>query len=155
MKWWGDLWQMISTEVYPASSTMSTRADFSFYDVLFKDHLYLFLWTYFTIVYAYRMIMTVLSYSYSWTHAYFSSCLKPVCMSHTKVLCISWVGGAVCINVYEIQGSHSGGNCVVVYWVVIESERWLLKLQGNTLPSTLIIDTVCCSSAFVPTFQTT
>ena len=55
---------------------------------------------------------------------------------------------------YEIQGSQSGSNHVVVFWVVIQSERWLLKLQGNTLPSTLIIDTVCCSSAFVPTFQT-
>jgi hypothetical protein len=123
--------------------------------VLYNDHLYLFLWTYFTTVYADRMIMTVLSNSYCWTHAYFSSCLKPVCMSHTIVLSLSWVGGAVCINVYEIQGSRSGGNRVAVFWVMIQSARWLLKLQRNTLPSTLIIDTVCCSNAFVPTFQST
>jgi len=76
-------------------------------------------------------------------------------MSHTIVLCLSWVGGAVCINVYEIQGSHSGGNPVVVFWVVIQCARWLPKLQRNTLPSTLNIDTACCSIAFVPTFQTT
>jgi len=61
----------------------------------------------------------------------------------------------VCINVYEIRGSYSGGNCVVVFWVVIQSERWLLKLQGNTLSAALIIDSVCCSNALVPTFQTT
>ena len=61
----------------------------------------------------------------------------------------------MCISVCEIQGSHGGGNCVVVFWVVIQSARLLLKLQRKTLLSTLILDTVSCSSAFVPTFHIT
>jgi len=45
----------------------------------------------------------------------FKTCVH---VSHNSSLVLSG-RGSVSINVYEIQGSHSGGNCVVVFWVVI------------------------------------
>lgn len=131
---------------------------FSFYDVLYTYlHLHLFLWTYFTTGYIDRMIMTFLPYSYSWTHAYCSSSLKPVCMSHTIVLSLSWVGGAVCPSM--CMRSRVLTVVAIMLWSYglwyLQCATWLPKLQRNTPPSALNTDTVCCSSAFVPTFQTT
>jgi len=101
--------------------------------------------------------MNVFHHSYSWTHAYCSSSLKPVCMSHTLVLCLSWVGGAVCPSM--CMRSRALTVVAIVLWSsglwYLECATWLPKLQRNTPPPALNIDTVCCSSAFVPTFQTT
>jgi len=108
MKWWSDLWIMFSTEVYPASSTVSTRADFVF--------LFMMCFIKGTYIYFYERISPLILLNSCLLFIKFKTCVH---VSHTSSLFVLGGRGSVSINVYEIQGSHSDGNRVVVFWVVI------------------------------------